>query len=300
MRFLTFCMLFSLGFSILNAQELNFKVKVIIPQVQKADPAMFPAMENQIKEFLNSTKWTDDSYEQNEKIEGNLTILISSEKSATDFAARFMFQVTRPVFNSDNSTTIFSYQDENCDFNYDPSQPLIYTKGQYTSNLVHLLAFYANYIIGLDGDSFAPFGGDAAFGVSQEVLNSFPSNLFGSFKGWSSQDGNINRFVLQENINNPRLRPIRNAYYIFHRKGVDYMASDAAKGRAAILDAIEEVNVANVGVFNALLTQIFSISKGNEIVDIFKQGTAIEKGRILQLMPKIDPANSQKYYQIGN
>ncbi|MBC7774797.1 MAG: DUF4835 family protein, partial [Phycisphaerae bacterium] len=37
----------------------------------------------------------------------------------------------------------------------------------------------------------------------------------------------------------------------------------------------------------------------NEIVDIFKAGLPQEKARVNQIMTKLDPANSNKYRQIG-
>ena len=52
----------------LRAQELNFKVIVNAEQVQTTDRGVFKDMERAFANFLNTRKWTNDSYKNYEKI----------------------------------------------------------------------------------------------------------------------------------------------------------------------------------------------------------------------------------------
>ncbi|MFN7014920.1 MAG: DUF4835 family protein, partial [Bacteroidia bacterium] len=60
-------------FSIVNvfSQELNATVAVNYQQVANGNPQLFKNLETQVKEFLNTTKWTTKEYTDVEKIECN-------------------------------------------------------------------------------------------------------------------------------------------------------------------------------------------------------------------------------------
>ena len=58
-------------------------VTVTAPNLKLTDPQMFKQMETSIAEFINNTKWTTNSYEQHEKIEGSIQIQIVEEYSQT-------------------------------------------------------------------------------------------------------------------------------------------------------------------------------------------------------------------------
>ena len=56
------------------AQEMNFTVSVNTPKLQTADPKIFEALENDLREFLNNTSWTNDIFSLDERIKCNITI----------------------------------------------------------------------------------------------------------------------------------------------------------------------------------------------------------------------------------
>ena len=56
------------------SQELNATVSVNYQQVANGNPQLFKNLENQVKEFLNTTKWTTKEYTDVEKIDCNFFI----------------------------------------------------------------------------------------------------------------------------------------------------------------------------------------------------------------------------------
>ena len=75
-----FFVLFALS-NLLNAQELNCTVKVLSPAIQGTERSVFETLETAVKEFMNNTRWTNDNYKQDEKIECNITINVTKRIS---------------------------------------------------------------------------------------------------------------------------------------------------------------------------------------------------------------------------
>ena len=281
-----------------QAQELDVNVTVNTPTLQLADPRVFQDLKAAIQAFMNNQKWTNESYQPEERIKVNLVLTVSQEFSANSFGGELAIQAVRPVYGSSYETPLLSHNDRDVTFTYEQFQPLEYSEASFNDNLSSILAFYAYTIIGLDYDSFVSFGGDNYFQTAQEVLNAVPQSIAASNKGWRSIDGNRNRYWIIENILSPRVRNFRQAYYDYHRQALDIMYKDVASGRILLLKAIEDVVQVNQNYPNAMIVQMFTNAKSNEIVEIFKQGTPTEKNRIVQAMSRIDAANASKYRAI--
>jgi len=84
----------------LYAQELRVEVTINFPKNQTADPQLYSALELALEEFMNNTKWTEDTYQENERIDVKIGINITEEVSATQFRAEMQIQATRPVYGS--------------------------------------------------------------------------------------------------------------------------------------------------------------------------------------------------------
>lgn len=281
------------------AQELNFQVSINTPKLQTTDPKVFETLRQAIEEFMNTTKWTTDVYEFDERIRGNIIINISEEKSATRFTAEMAIQASRPVYNSSYQTVLLTYQDNNVWFDYEQYQPLVYNQTSFNDNLTAILAFYANIILGMDYDSFSPLGGQAYFQRAQEIVNTVPVGAASvSPAGWRSLDGNRNRYWIAENMLSPRIRPYRQAMYDYHRQGLDIMATDPAAGRAIIAGALNTIAEVDRAYPNSMIIQMFADAKSDEITEIFKAGTVQEKNQVIQVMSRLDATKVNKYREI--
>lgn len=282
----------------LVAQELNATVKINTQKLQTADPKVFETLEQTLRDFLNSQKWTDDTYENTERINCNFILTIQQENSATSFKAELAVQSSRPIFGSDQETPLFNYLDKEVAFEYEQFQPLVYTKNAFNDNLSQVLAFYVYVILGLDYDSFSPLGGERYYQTAQEILNAVPSSATATYAGWRSIESNRNRFWIIENLLSPRVRPLRQTIYDYHRQGLDIMSDDVDKGRAAMFAALDQVEKVNQAYPNAMMVQLFSNAKALEIIEIFKRGTLTQQDRVIQIMTKVDATNSAKYRTI--
>jgi hypothetical protein len=298
MKKMLFNLVLLLSASLLGAQEFNFTVRVNTMKLQTADPRVFQTLESSAAEFLNTTKWTEDNFELNERINANLLITIQEELSPTTFKADIAVQASRPVYGSDYSTTLINFIDKDVIFFYEQFQPIIFSQNVFNDNLSSVMAFYAYIILGMDYDSFSAFGGEPFFQIAQDIVNTVPQGAAASSPGWRSLDGNRNRFWLIENILSPRVRPLRQAWYDYHRQGLDKAATDVALARAVIVDALEQVRNVHQVYPNTMIVQMFSDAKSNEILEIFKRGTPQEQNTVIQVMTRIDPSKASNYRDI--
>lgn len=102
-----------------------------------------------------------------------------------------------------------------------------------------------------------------------------------------------------ENALQQLFQPLREAYYNYHRLGLDVMYSNLTAGTNSIIEAIElvqKVFKARPGSFNQ---QIFFSTKVDELVNIFKGAAPDLKAKAFNLLKSIDPANMNKYNKIN-
>lgn len=278
-----------------TAQELEFQVSVNTPKLQTTDPKVFETLESNLQEFLNTQKWTEDVYETDERIQCSIQLTISTENGGNNYTADLAIQAIRPVFGGSYTTPMITHVDRGISFNYEQFQQLDYSENTYRDNLTSVMAFYVYIILGLDYDSFSSLGGEKYFRTAQNILNTVPPGAATRHKGWRSVDGQRNRYWLIENFLSPRMRDYRQAQYDYHRQGLDRMHKFTDSGRAKIMSSLEEIAKANRTYPNSMIIQIFSNTKRNEIVEIFKEGTAAEKARTYQIMVKLDGSSASKY-----
>lgn len=295
MRCVVLSVFFILAAWTVRAQELNFTVRVNVQKLQTADPRIFESLEQAMAEFLNNTKWTEDVFETNERIQCNLLLTLQEELSPTSFKADIAIQASRPVFGSTYETAILNHIDREVTFTYEQYQPLIFSRNAFNNNLSSVLSFYAYIILGLDYDSFSLYGGEPYFLIAQDIINTVPQSVANSSPGWRSVDGNRNRFWMAENLLSPRVRPLREAMYTYHRLALDIMYNDVAKGRVIMAEALENVLKVNQTYPNSMAIQMFINTKSQEVMEIFKLGTPKEKEQVVRVMSRIDATNASRY-----
>ena len=110
MRNLIPCILLLLLLPFLNfGQELNCKVIINADQISTTDRGVFKDMERAFATFLNTRKWTNDSYKNFEKINCSIFINISKMPSIGNFAASVQVTAARPVYNTNYETVLFNF-----------------------------------------------------------------------------------------------------------------------------------------------------------------------------------------------
>jgi len=281
-----------------KAQELDVSVTVNTPRLQTTDPRVFENLGTAIQEFMNNQKWTDDVFEDDERIKVELILTITDELSPVQFGGELAIQSTRPVFGTTDETPLLNHYDKDFLFEYEQFQPLEFTENQFQNNLTAVLSFYAYIILAMDYDSFSPSGGEPFYQKAQEIINNIPPNIASTYKGWRSSDSNRNRYWILENLLSPRMRDYRQAMYDYHRQGLDLMHKEPSTGRALITQAIQQVQAADKTYPRTMIMQMFSNAKSAEIVEIFMSGTQEEKDQIISAMGTVDRARASIYRAI--
>ncbi len=284
-----------------KGQELNCQVTIIADaklEVTSVELEIFKELEQAVFDIMNNTKWTKHEFEVEERINCNLQFQINEIPSSGNYKGWLQIQSTRPGLNSNYNTTVFNYQDEDVQFTYQRGAPIRVSETQFVDNLSSILAFYAYFIIGMDYDTFSQKGGTDYFIKAQDIVN---NAQVASFSGWkSNQSGKRNRYWLVDNILHELFSPLRECSYEYHRKGIDVLYDDQVAGRKAIYNALNRLMKVVATRPNSLNLLNFVQAKSNELKNLFQNAEAREKNDIVNLLKRVDPANSSKYQEIMN
>ncbi|MGZ3863169.1 MAG: type IX secretion system protein PorD [Bacteroidia bacterium] len=283
-----------------NCQELNPQVQVTSVSTQQMGSdiqRICATLQQQIFNFLSTRRWTNDNFQQNERIDCSILLNLTSRPATDQFTGEMQIQCRRPVFKTGYNTPLFNFDDKEIQINYVENQPFDFNIQNFTSNITSLLAYYAYVILAEDYDSFSPLGGTEYWKNAQQIVNNAQS---ASESGWHSSDNSFrNRYTLIDNILNPTFQPMRETMYNYHRKGLDQMYDKLEEGRAALLasiDNLKEVHKNRPASFNM---QLFFEAKNQELISIFKDDPLNEeKTKIIDILNLIDPANQNLYSKI--
>src|ERR1700754_43103 len=288
--------------STVRAQELQANGSVVASRLPSTvDHKIFQTLQSSLYNFINGRKWSNESFQNNEKIVCNFLINVSSAGDNNTFQATLTVQAGRPIYNSSYQSPLINFQDANYSFRYVEYQPLDFNESRvqgsepFTANLTAEIAYYVYMILGLDFDSFSLRGGDPYFQKALNIVNNAPDSR--DISGWKAFDGVRNRYWLIENLTNSRYTLVHDAYYSYFRTGLDQLYDKESEGRTAILNALNMLNTVNTDNPNTMIMQFFFQSRANEVSKIFLKSPPDEKARALALLANLDISNINKYKQ---
>jgi hypothetical protein len=302
LNFVKYCLLIFLitltGIS--DSQELNCNVQISAQKIQGSNRQVFITMQKDVYEFMNNTVWTNHVYNYAERIDCNILINLTDQISADEFRGTIQVQLRRPVYNTTYNSTMLNFIDNNFQFRYVEFQPLEFDPNVHRSNLVSVLAYYTYIILGFDYDSYAPEGGTEFFQLAEKIVTNAQN---APEPGWKPYDGsrNRNRYWLVKNILDKEYASVRQFVYDYNINGLDRMESRIGEARTSIVESlrlIQEVYRQKPDPFMYFL-QLVIDAKSDELVNIFSEAFPEEKGRVVQIMTEIDPANKTKYEKIS-
>ncbi|MFT4601075.1 MAG: hypothetical protein ACI857_001252, partial [Arenicella sp.] len=281
--------------SLVNAQELNCEVNIQNAPALTVGPVekeIFSELEANIYDFMNNTRWTKDIFEIEERINMSLLITITDIPASSSYEGKIQIQTTRPVFNSAYNTVLFNHVDNDFRISYARNTALLFSIDQHRDNLTSILAFYAYMALAYDYDSFSQDGGTPYFNKAQ-IVASNAKNSGGS--GWLPQGKKNNRYWMADNAVQSVFKPIRKAYYDYHRLGFDQMYNDIPAARKVVLASMQSLAPVQRSRPGSLNLQMFLTSKSQELIDLFSQAETKEKNDAVSILKRLDPANSSKY-----
>lgn len=285
-----------LGFS-LNAQELDCTVKIVHSQVQGTNNSIFETLETVLTEFMNNRSWTDLQFQKAERIGCTLNINVKKyDESAHAFTCELQYQLTRPVFNSTYSATVFSMKDESFNFTYQEHENLEFNENNLDNNLTAMLGFYAYLFIGMNLDTMSPLGGTEVLKAAESIVNSAQSN---GDAGWKAFGNDRNRHAIINDYMESSMEPLRTMFYQYHRLGLDEMANNVDRGRTAITEALTLLKEAHSNKPLSQLPQIFTDYKRDEIVNIYSgHGTEKEKQSVYDIVSNLNASQNTYWNKI--
>lgn len=280
-----------------QAQELDFRVLINSDRSRFQNTEVFNQMKTSFEQFLNGRTWTSDEYRPEERIKGNLLITISEVPQIGVYSATVQVQVVRPVFGTNYESVVLNFIDRNWTFEYQESQPLEFNRFSFLNNISSLLAFYANIALGMDYDTFALKGGNPYFEVANDIVNNAQQS---GRVGWvqNPSDRRSRYWLINDIYISTVYAPIREAIYLYHRKGIDQLATAPEEAYSSILEAIRLVAEANKLQPNGIYTISFVDAKSDEIAQILKNAPFEIREKAVPLLLEIDPNNARKYNEL--
>jgi uncharacterized protein with HEPN domain len=299
-KIITIFILFSLLGSICYSQELQAKVTVNAARINTTvDKKIFNTLQTQLTNFLNSRKWTNDQFKDNEKVQCTFLLNLESIVETNVYKASLIIQAARPVYNSSYQAALLNFQDQDFTFKYIEFQPIEFNENRIqgtealTANITAMFAYYAYMVLGLDYDSFSPKGGDALYQKAQNIVNNAPEGS--NITGWRAFDGLRNRYWLVENLSNTRNNIVHDVIYSYYRSGLDKMYDNEEEARTNILQSLTQLEAFNRENQNTMIVQSFMQSKMLELIGIFKKASMESKEKAVELFSALDVANATRY-----
>lgn len=290
---LTFCGL--LVSCISFAQELNCNVIINTQGADITDRRVFDDMKKSFTDFMNLRRWSNDQYNNDERIACNMVVTITKVPSIGQFEATVQIQSARPIYGTNYESVLMNYVDKDWAFSYTEGQNMDFNEANFNSNLTSLLGFYALIIIGMDADTYALGGGKEFY---QRALNVMNNGLQGGIKGWQAFENTQNRYWLLENLTNQAFGTFRECLYKYHRLGLDQMAQKKETMPPVVIDVLNKIKVIKQQKPISVLLNMWFDAKGDEIINIFKQAQPQEKQAAFALLSELDPTKNEDYEKL--
>ncbi len=255
------------------------------------DKKVFENMKQAIEDFVNGRRWTGIDFEPVEQIDCSIALILNTRTTATDFGGQLQMQMRRPVYNSTYTSGMFNYiESGNFNFSYNESQPLDFDVNNFYGILQSTIGYYCYLMLGMYFDSYAPNGGEPFYGMALQVAQAVDVS---QYSGWDTKNSR-NRYWFVENHINSAYAGLHDAYYRYHRLGLDMMTKDQPTARQNIIGALRAVQQVNKSHKNLMAVQQFMDVKIQEIISIFTPAPAEEQSEVFRIVKEISPLNANK------
>jgi hypothetical protein len=275
-----------------TAQELNCSVTVDFSQVAGAEFTFLEDLRGQVTEYLNERRWTEDRFEEHERIDCSVQITIEDAPTVNSFRARMVVASRRPIYGTVQNSTVLQLVDNDWQFVYNRGTPLIHDPERYDP-LTSILDFYAFIVLGFDYDTFSELGGAPHFERARRLADRAQAQ---GAPGWAAVGSDRGRSQLISQLLDPRMRALRQAQYLYHFEGLDQFVldTDAARGVVLeLLDRFEEILEENPRNY---LFDIFFTAKNQELTAIF-EGSSVS-GVAYSKLVGLDPSRMSEYNKL--
>lgn len=282
----------------LIAQELRATVRVSTDALGSIDRSKYESLEKQIHSLLNTTKWSKLRYAPNERIVCNFSLNLLNVEDDLKHRAELSVTASRTAYNTNYTTTTFVFRDKEVSFDYTSGDKLEYNPQNIDNSLSAILALYAMLIIANDLDSYAPLGGDIMKSSITSLLGE--ANSQPDWLGWDSFGSGNNRAGLAEALVSESSKEVRDAWYSYHRKGLDVCSQRIEEGRKAILQCLETMAQWKKRYFRSPLLSLWETAKVDELTKLYELAPREEREKVYPLLLDLFPTRSETLQRLKN
>lgn len=277
-----------------SAQEMRWTVEVNTSKIEGTNKSVFESLQSSIAEYLNETKFTNATLSPVERIEARFFLTVA-EYNDDRIKGDLQIQLSRPVYNSTYTTTLFNFRDTKVEFEYKDGDPLNFNESNWENNLTGILNFYVYLLLGIDFDTFSPKGGQIFFDRAASIVQQAQSS--GEI-GWRTFEDSKNRAAVLNSYTESNTSMIRDLLYQYHRRGLDEMVTSPDKGRATITESLKNLKSVYSNAPMSVALSIFRDAKLDELVNIYSQAPQTERDEAYSILKDIYPTDSERLEKI--
>jgi len=294
---LALILVFFAGAEWAHAQEFDCDVSLNTRQISGSAYEYVDELERELESYINENRWTEDRFAEHERIRCQIQIVLTSADDQFNYSAEAFFSVRRPIYNTVQESSAIVISDNNWGFSYPRNKNLVFDELQF-DNLTSFIDFYMYIILGYDFDSFSELGGNRFFSKAQDI---FELGRNSGASGWGRSIGaQRNRNGLITDLRNPNYQPLREAFYRYHRFGLDQFTINSQAAIEEVIGVLETLDTAKRRTSNNYLFDLFFDTKYNEIVALLQTADVQTRLQAYNLLRSVDPSHSSAYERLQN
>lgn len=280
------------GVQTLRAQEIHATVELNTSQISTSDYDYVNDLKQLVERYINETRWTDDRFLEEERIEVNILINLINADNSANFDANIIVQLFRPIYNTIAKTPVLVINDSNWRFNFTRNRNIVRDDNQY-DDIASVLDFYMYIALGYDYDTFSELGGSDYYREAEDILNVAQST--GGATGWSSMGSRRSRNGLITQLRNPNYEGFRRALYTYHRQGLDQFTINTERARERIMEALELLRDTRRQTAERYLFDLYFATKNKEFTAAFLDADQSERLEVYNLLVNMDNSHISEY-----
>lgn len=277
-----------------NAQELRCDVEVNSQSIEGTNTSVFESLQTSLKEYVNNTKFSNATFSAAERIDCRIFLTIA-EYADDRMKGTLQLQLSRPVYNSSYTSTVFNFKDSRVEFTYRDGDPLIFSENTHDNNLLNIIDFYCYLFLALDFDTFSAQGGQPFYDRAATIVQAAQSS---GEAGWKAFEDTKNRSSVLSSYTDGATSAMRQLLYDYHRKGLDEMVTSPDKGRAVITESLKQLSTIYRNAPMSVALSIFRDSKLDELVNIYSQAPQTERDAVYEILSPIYPTDTERLDKI--
>ena len=298
MKKLTIILFLFLIPTFIQAQELNAKVVINTDKLPSKYKEKLADFQQQVQTYLNSNRYSSDDWE-GEKIPCNFNIIFMSASNEVNYSAQVFISSSRYIYNSERKSQMLRIVDAQWNFKYEPNQTFYFNLESFDP-LTSFLDFYALVILGVDADSYDPFGGNDYFSKAIDIALLGSSATYGK-QGWTITSSTYNRRVYVNDLISAKYQQFRQDFFDYHYNGLDLIYNGAKyklKGQKNIVKLIDDLyNNKSLSYTRDVVLKVFFDAKAGEIAEVLAD---YPDKKVFSKLLKINPEHSEKYLKVLN